>query len=551
MAQENLLALAKLGDVKAIESLINRPLQPKGIIAKVALKEDCLQIMLESNQVPPQQTLLAFIRKGIISLDIASIQTVKVYGKQTGEEFPAWSQDFKVGSYSPKNNSIPGQGTDPDQIIGQTQSNLKERARQGNIDAITQLLNIALQHKNVKAKATIKEECLQVKLECEQIPEKNLLTLVRREMIMLKIKSIKTVKIYGQQKDKDFPDWTQEFELLEPINSQSHTSTNHKQDTSIFNEKTLGILGSILLLIGVFTPIISLPIIGNINYFHNGQGDGVILLVLSLISLVLVFRGEYKLLWWTGGSSFLVIIVGLIIFSTRIYQLQSNVEQELPDNAFGGLVNAAVQSAELQWGWIIIILGASLITGAAAISEEDNISRLGYTKYFYELLKFKKATKQYIFVFLVLLGIFIPKVFAEIIIKNESNNKLTEEYQLVAKSTIGTINILQQGHYLENNNKFASTIEELTPIIQAETDNYKYSIANTDLTQAMAIATATKDNLKSYLGIVYVVNTTELTIGAVCESNSPTKDVSERPQLVAGEIQCPSDYSKLENPFAF
>jgi DNA-binding transcriptional regulator YhcF (GntR family) len=96
MTQPNLLELAKQGDAQAIASLMNRQLQPKGITAKVALKDACLQIMLESAQVPNQQALVAFIRKSIVGLGAASIERVKIYGRQTGEEFPAWNQEFEL-----------------------------------------------------------------------------------------------------------------------------------------------------------------------------------------------------------------------------------------------------------------------------------------------------------------------------------------------------------------------------------------------------------------------------------------------------------------------
>ncbi|MFN6517407.1 MAG: hypothetical protein RMY29_023280 [Nostoc sp. CreGUA01] len=96
MTHPNLLELAKQGDVQAIASLINRQLQPKGITAKVVLKHSCLQVMLESVQVPNQQALVAFIRKAITDLGAASIERVNIYGRQTGEEFPAWSEKFEV-----------------------------------------------------------------------------------------------------------------------------------------------------------------------------------------------------------------------------------------------------------------------------------------------------------------------------------------------------------------------------------------------------------------------------------------------------------------------
>ena len=96
MTQQNILELAKQGNAQAIASLMNRQLQHKGITAKVALKDACLQVMLESAQVPDQQGLVAFVRKGITGLGTASVERVKVYGRQVGEEFPAWNVDFEV-----------------------------------------------------------------------------------------------------------------------------------------------------------------------------------------------------------------------------------------------------------------------------------------------------------------------------------------------------------------------------------------------------------------------------------------------------------------------
>ncbi|MCC5628361.1 hypothetical protein LC613_09655 [Nostoc sphaeroides CHAB 2801] len=56
---------------------MNRSLQPKGITAKVAFKDSCLHIMLESAQVTDQQALVAFVRKGIINLETELIERVK------------------------------------------------------------------------------------------------------------------------------------------------------------------------------------------------------------------------------------------------------------------------------------------------------------------------------------------------------------------------------------------------------------------------------------------------------------------------------------------
>ncbi|MEH2102343.1 MAG: hypothetical protein V7K76_21865 [Nostoc sp.] len=101
MTQPNYLKLAKQGDAQAISVLINRSLQPKGINAKIAFKNSCLKVMLESTLVPEQQVLVEFIRRGITGLNISSVKIVQVYGRRTGEDFPAWSQEFTFAEELP------------------------------------------------------------------------------------------------------------------------------------------------------------------------------------------------------------------------------------------------------------------------------------------------------------------------------------------------------------------------------------------------------------------------------------------------------------------
>lgn len=97
MIQPHILELAKQGDTEAIACLMNRHLQPKGITATVIMKDTCLQVMLESVQVPNQEALVTFVRKGITSLDAASIKRVKVSWQQTDGQSPAWCEEFTLG----------------------------------------------------------------------------------------------------------------------------------------------------------------------------------------------------------------------------------------------------------------------------------------------------------------------------------------------------------------------------------------------------------------------------------------------------------------------
>ena len=83
-------------DVNAIASLLNQTLQPQGIAAKAALKDVCLQIMLESAQVPDRQLVVPLIRARLVDLGIQSGKKVKIYGRQIGEDFPDWQHEFDL-----------------------------------------------------------------------------------------------------------------------------------------------------------------------------------------------------------------------------------------------------------------------------------------------------------------------------------------------------------------------------------------------------------------------------------------------------------------------
>lgn len=103
-AKPSLIEAAKQGNPKAIAKLINRSLQFKGTSAKVTLNRDCLQVMLESSQVPAIN-LVRILRQGLITLGVDSIKQVKVYGRQLGEEIPDWSHDFELPISTPSISS--------------------------------------------------------------------------------------------------------------------------------------------------------------------------------------------------------------------------------------------------------------------------------------------------------------------------------------------------------------------------------------------------------------------------------------------------------------
>ena len=135
-------------------------------------------------------------------------------------------------------------------------------------------------------------------------------------------------------------------------------------------KQIFGLAGSIILIIGVFTPIVSLPFVGSMNYFMNGRGDGTIVLGIAVISLILVFLKKYKILWLPGFASLGIMLFTFIRLQTGMTRIRSDMQTQLKGNPFAELGEIALQSIQIQWGWIVLIIGACFLIASATVKDQ-------------------------------------------------------------------------------------------------------------------------------------------------------------------------------------
>lgn len=64
--------------------------------------------------------------------------------------------------------------------------------------------------------------------------------------------------------------------------------------------KLLALSGSAMLVLGAFMPVVSLPIVGSLNYLNNGEGDGVFIVVLGILAAALALGGQLRFVWIPG-----------------------------------------------------------------------------------------------------------------------------------------------------------------------------------------------------------------------------------------------------------
>jgi hypothetical protein len=140
-------------------------------------------------------------------------------------------------------------------------------------------------------------------------------------------------------------------------------------ENSIHRRQSLAIFGAVLLFVGVFLPIVSMPIVGNRNYFNNGQGDGTIVLVLAVVSIILAITRRFRGLWITGLCSIGLLVLTLVNVLVGLSKIREQMQNELAGNPFKDLADVAMDSVQVQWGWAVLILGGVLIIVAAAMRD--------------------------------------------------------------------------------------------------------------------------------------------------------------------------------------
>jgi len=110
MTELNFQELAKQGNLAtAIASWLNSQLQSEGITASANLDGDCLDVILEAEQVPIENTLVDFVRTELTNLQPDSIRKVKVEGRESGQIAAAWSQEFSLENSNFEQQSFAGE----------------------------------------------------------------------------------------------------------------------------------------------------------------------------------------------------------------------------------------------------------------------------------------------------------------------------------------------------------------------------------------------------------------------------------------------------------
>lgn len=139
----------------------------------------------------------------------------------------------------------------------------------------------------------------------------------------------------------------------------------------MIKKQILGILGAIFLLIGVFAPMVKIPLLGNISFFDNNKFTGILIVIFALISLFFIFTRRFRFLWLSSIAS--LAVMGYTAWEAQkpLSSIKSKTSKVLGERLTGKITDKitdkAIDYVHIQWGLIFLILGLILIIISAVL----------------------------------------------------------------------------------------------------------------------------------------------------------------------------------------
>lgn len=152
---------------------------------------------------------------------------------------------------------------------------------------------------------------------------------------------------------------------LEPAEWEEGLETRRESDPT---GKVVALIGALLIGVGVFLPLVRLPLLGAIDLFEGGSSEAWILLMLAAAAGGLALADLTRHALWPGLAALGLIALAFIRTQTRIAELQRRAETELDGNPLEAFAQAAVGAVQLEYGWAVLVVGALMAVGGGAMA---------------------------------------------------------------------------------------------------------------------------------------------------------------------------------------
>ncbi len=141
-------------------------------------------------------------------------------------------------------------------------------------------------------------------------------------------------------------------------------------------QQITGLVGANLLIVGLFLPIVEIPLLGNRNFFEVENFNGALdysltgiaygMLGLALASNILVFLNYCRGLLITS-------LIAMGVFALVLKQLKDlseRIHENTVANILMNITGTTVDENNLRWGWLVLLLAALLLITASFLKAQ-------------------------------------------------------------------------------------------------------------------------------------------------------------------------------------
>lgn len=134
------------------------------------------------------------------------------------------------------------------------------------------------------------------------------------------------------------------------------------------------IIGATALCLGPFLPLVHVPILGDVNYFQNGKGDGAWVLGAGVVALALAGLPSpwFRLVILCGLLSFVIVTYDVLNFHEKMEDAKASLQREGGTNPGAKLGSAMLETVQIQYGVAVMALGAMALIASGVMSEPSN-----------------------------------------------------------------------------------------------------------------------------------------------------------------------------------
>lgn len=120
------------------------------------------------------------------------------------------------------------------------------------------------------------------------------------------------------------------------------------------------VIGGLLMIVGVFLPMLSIPILHDDSYFELSPGGACTILVLGALSIVIALFKRFRLLYLTG-----LVALGLLVYTyfqidKRRTAAQNDLRERVIDTPLKHMSEGLVSRVGLRYGWPSMMIGAAI-----------------------------------------------------------------------------------------------------------------------------------------------------------------------------------------------